>query len=284
MPDITHSNAWRYYPRAEGHVAQGIDAAYQMRGLVLDYAKASRERQLELRKSTGFAGDRADVGHAVSWELHRRGMSDRAARLGGHLVATADEWNFQGTRRLAFWAERCQRTMQRARLELEQAGLITSRLLLPGDQVRGQRGPVHKPQVVRDVRALLALIGERVNARRGTVPAGRRRVRKSPSDRTPAAPSQTRRPRGNVAHVPTDPLEEAAVLEQEASRTTDSAVALLLRQLAAAKREGAKLRRPQPQPEPLPPFTDEELDAFDAETDRLRAEEERRREQRGPPN
>lgn len=113
--------------------------------------------------------------------LRRRGYRLSEARWAAHAAAVAGAFNWQGNPRLASILQVSTRTAQRARARLERDGLIKSYLLSPGDQLEGQRAPVRRHQVVRDVERLQR--------------AARRRLEWLNRGRAHAAPS-------SAAHVP----------------------------------------------------------------------------------
>lgn len=273
---ISSSNGWRWtYPRAEGARAPGVAAARMMRPIVSAAAKCSKHRQMELRQTTGFSGERADIAHSVTWILLGLGHNHTTAQYGGHLVATALQWNFQGNKRLSFWMKVDARTCRRARRALEDAKLISSHLLLPGEMVPGQRGPVLRPQVVRNVEGLLALIPGRLLARRGKVTRKGRRGSSPPSGRSGV-------PVYNAATVPqAEPMTSEAFAEL-AARCEDPRLSALF-QVTAAVKAAAQLPK-RPQPEKPRPVSSEEIDAVDAELERLELLVEQRRRERAPPD
>jgi hypothetical protein len=247
-----------------------------MRPLNVARAKVSRERQLELRKRTGFAGDNHERAHEVEWLLLSMGYTRIEAKFAAALVATADEWNWQGMRRLSYWIGNVSmRTLRRARAKLERLGLLQSCLLLPGDMVPGQRAPVRQPMVVRNVTAIVALLGERVGRNRGKVQRGRH-SRQDPSDRSGGGPSNS-----SVAHAPA--ARSADDFEQLAAKHADSEWGEYFVGIAASLKKGPEVIRRKPEPKTVPRYTPEEIEAWERETERLE-QLVREREQRGPPH
>jgi hypothetical protein len=240
--------------------------------------RSSRERQRELRRSTGFAGDAYERAHNVVWELLQRRLPHIACELGGHLVAANGDYNFQGNERLAAWMKKSSRTLRRARRILEDAGLIKSYLLMPGEMVPGQRSPVLRPQVVRDVRALVALVeNERSAAQRVTTSKRGRRTRQDPSDR--AGASVLKAP-------PVPPVRTAADFETLAAMAISPEWSQYFTGIAAGMRKESvppvKREAPTKPPAPLSP---QELDELEAETERLEDElRQRQQRERGPPS
>jgi hypothetical protein len=221
-------------------------------------AAQDRANQEKLKRETGFPAGCAEVGHKVVYELLRRGYPRCAALLAGHLAAVSGSFNFQGNRRLAFWLKVSERTVRRYRALLERDGWIKSCLLLPGQMVLGQRAPVVRPQVVRDVAKLQRLASVRSAVRS---PHKRSKQRKpSAAERAPAVPVT------------------AAELEMIANNAQPW--------IAEAMRGGPKT----PKRPPAPPRGDErlvddaELDAIDRELAELSELHRRRAEERPPPS
>jgi len=268
-----------------------------VRGALAGKTEASLERQMANRKATGVPGDHVEDAHEVAWILHQQGYTHSVTQVAAQLVSTAPRWNFQGNTRIAFWCKVSTRTVRRARRALEDAGLIKSYLLLPGEQLRGQRTPVHRARVVRDVSGLRGLLPERIRRDRGTRSNGGRRAPASPSA-THAAHATTRpkprpAPRPSAADVPQEPLRTPDDFEDLAQSNPEFAEYFV--GIAEGMREhGFSAQRPRRVNPPIPPpaFTPDELDEFDRETDRLRVLEEERRErerkkserERGPPS
>lgn len=163
---------------------------------------------------------------------------------------------------IARWMMTSDRTCRRARAALEEAGLITSYLLLPGEMLPGQKRPVKRPQVVRDVSRLHRLVnvrsGEPKTPRRGKRSTQRRRGGSSQNPPSASALSSS-------ALVTADDFDALAELSPE--------FAPYFVAMAAATREGP----PEPPATPKPPRpskpaiaeppTPEELDAIDVELD-----------------
>lgn len=246
---VTTANAWRWkYPRPPDVHSPGVEAATWLRDtLITQRADKSRKDQLRLKRQFGFPGGKPEIGHAVAFELRRQGYSRTTAQLGGHLAAVSGPWNFQGNRRLAFWVGVSERTVRRHRAELEQSGLIGSHLLLPGDQVLGQRCPVIRPQVVRDVTKLQRLANVRAAAREPR--KGHKERRSSAAEQPPAAAAPS--------------AEDFAELARR-----NPEFSAMFQALAAQRRA----RDIKPPPNAAPPMTPEEIDAVEREI----FEEERR--------
>lgn len=102
---------------------------------------------------TGYVAN-AEKGRLVERFVRRRGHRLTVARVAGQLGAVGTRYSYQGNPRIAELCGVSLRAVQYARAELEAAGLLCSRLLLPGDRVAGQRHGVRRPQVIRDVSAL----------------------------------------------------------------------------------------------------------------------------------
>jgi len=241
-------------------------------GMLQGAQRKSREWQREQLRRTGFATSEAEQGHAVTRTLLELGHSPTDAQIGGQLAAVPTAYNWQGNTRIAAIVGRSKRTVQRARLRLEQAGLIRSELLLTGDRIDGQRAPVRHPQVIRDVSALQRL----ARVRTEQLSPGRRKRRKG-------GPS--------AAEMPTPARTEQATaetFERLAKEHPELASHFGIMAEQAAKRELA--RKPPAVPPAVPPA---EIDAWERETARREAERQRREElerereplppERGPP-
>jgi hypothetical protein len=206
------------------------------------------------------------VGHAVVAELLERGYSREVAAYGGHL-ASAGRWNFQGNPRLASLVGRHLRSVQRYRALLEADGLLRSFCLEPGDMIDGQRAPVSRPQIVREVlvrAAALERLARRAPPRRPTK-AQRRQNTRARRLVTAPAPSPA-------------PLTAEQMLEAANRPGVETWVAL-----AVAEGQGRSQRRPPRVDEP-PPVSPAELDELDAELRELdRRQRERLRERARPP-
>jgi len=239
-------------------------------GMLQGAQRKSREWQREQLRRTGFATSQAEQGHAVTRTLLELGHSPTDAQIGGQLAAVPTAYNWQGNARIAAIVGRSKRTVQRARLRLETAGLIVSELLLTGDRIDGQRAPVRHPQVIRDVSALQRL----ARVRTEQLSPGRRKRRKGPSAAETPAPTRAQ--------------ADAATFERLARENPELASHFAIMAQAAAKRELA--RKPPAVPPAVPPA---EIDAWDRETARREAERQRREElerereplppERGPP-
>jgi hypothetical protein len=189
----------------------------------------------------------SEIGHAVAFELRRRGCPHTIATVAGHLAAVPTAYNWQGTARIAELTRRSPRTVQRARRWLEDRRLITSHVLLTGDQLEGQRSPVKHPQVVRNVERLQR---GALKSRPAPVFSGRRRRKASAAEQPPAS---------------ADELDEL-------SRRAAPEYAVFFSELAAAKKKAPA--KPAGVLTPLP--------AKD-EWDRYLVEMERSFRERGPP-
>lgn len=218
-----------------------MDGAKWLRGeLIESRAVSAKAAQKKLKRQSGFPGGKAEVGHAVAYEMRLRGYPRTAAALAAHLAAVSGPWNFQGNRRLAYWIGVSERSIRRARALLEADGWIKSNLLLPGDMVLGQRAPVVRPQVVRDVSKLQRLASVRT--------AMRAPHKRSAEPRKPSA-----------AETPAAPMTDAELQAIAAKAPSWLQGSINGQDAAKAKRD----KKPIPQP------TDEELDALDAELRRL---------------
>ena len=170
-----HPGWWRrgYYARPGEAEAIGTAAVQWLRGsraaAAERRAKAYAE-QAERIARTGFAGGEPEVGNAVRFELLERGYLPAVAEYGAQL-ASVGRWNFQGNPRLASIVRRSLRSVQRYRAQLEADGLLRSYCLEPGDMIDGQRAPVSRPQIVREVLIRAAAL-ERI-ARRPAPPRTR---------------------------------------------------------------------------------------------------------------
>lgn len=229
-------------------------------------SKNDRERQIRLKMTTGFPGHAAECGHLVVAELLRCGYSRTVASLAGHYVATGGDWNFQGNPRLAGWIRVSERTIRRARARLERDGWIQSFVLLAGDQVLGQRAPVARLRVVRDVSKLQRLARSRM--------AVREPHKRSKEGRGGSPPAAAARP-PSAAEPP--PPVTAEQMDELASRVPEWLRGSIA-SIAAAKRQSMQ-RRPEPRPEP-PPVPPVELDAIDRE---LREQDEALSARQRPP-
>jgi hypothetical protein len=236
-----------------------------MRSLLEQRSRNSLERQRELRRTTGFAGELHEVGHAVAWELQKRGYTHSTAAYAGQLAAAGPEWNWQGNRRIAEWMRRTDRTARRARAVLERDGLVRSFLLLPGEMVAGQRAPVKRPQVVRDVSALHRLANVRTSERRARPHA--RTSNGGAGAQSPPRPGSPVSSTTSVAHV-AKPITAADL--DELARLNPEFASYFTTMAAAARRPPSPVGPVPPAPSPS------QIDEWDRETERQ--ERERRAE------
>lgn len=248
VPTVTPSNAWRWgeYPRPPQVDTRHGDAT-ERRSPTLD-------QQVQLKKTSGFPGGNADVGHAVAWQLRKYFKCQTTIQLGAHLAAVQGPYNFQGNVRLSRWLGVSDRTVRRHRSILEAAGWIKSYLLLPGDKVIGQKWAVVRPRIVRDTSRLQRLANVRAT------------MRYAP---TPPRGSKPRRP--SAAEIPPEPAQPAAA-------TADELDAIAQRYTAAGNPIGKQLaaiaaakRKHEQKPVKVPPGCDpnpmdpDELDRIDRE-------------------
>jgi hypothetical protein len=187
---------WRYYPRPDAAAFIGTAAIGFVRGVRGNTNDRSRKRQRELLRSTGFAGGYHELGYAVQYELGRLGYHPSIASYAGHLCSVGGRFNFQGNARVSRLMRRSLRSAQRYRAQLEADGLLSSHTLEPGDMIDGQRSPVSRAQVVRDLSGLRAL----AIAAPQPKPPHRRRRRKS------SGPSAAEVPPPPVERMSTDEL------------------------------------------------------------------------------
>lgn len=249
VPTVTHSNAWRWgeYPRPPE-----VDSRY---GDAKEARSSTLEEQVRLKKTSGFPGGNADVGHAVAWQLRKHFKSQTTIQLAAHLAAVQGPYNFQGNLRLSRWLGVSDRTVRRHRLILEQKGWIKSYLLLPGDKVLGQKWAVTRPRIVRDASKLQRLANVRASMRYApTTPRGSK----------PRRPSAAEVPR--PAPPPPGPSATADELDAIAQRLgSGNPLGKQLAAIAAAKRAR------EPKPVKVPPGCDpnpmdpDELDRIDRE-------------------
>jgi hypothetical protein len=247
--------------------------------------RVPRERQREARarahaeqadrlRLTGYAGGHAELGHAVAYELRLKGYSPAIAAYGGHLCAVGGNWNFQGNPRLAQLVGRCLRSAQRYRAQLEADGLLRSYCLEPGDMVDGQRAPVSRPQVVRDLSQLRALALARM------VQRPKKPHRRSKAEARAAARAAAVIAPPKPAPLTGEQLQDA--LQQAAARAPEWLRGPILQGagFAAAPRE----KRPPSEPLPEPILSDADLDELDRELRELTEERERERSRAPPPD
>ena len=237
----------------------------------------SRAWQGAQQERTGFgaAPELGELGHVLVALLLGRGYRLNEARWAAHAAAVPTGFNWQGNPRLAAILHVSTRTAQRARAKLEADGLIRSHLLSPGDQLEGQRAPVRRYQVVRDVERL-----QRAARRRLTWLQSGGRVERPPqrnASRAAARPVINRRraqanysPGGStstVAHVP----PTAAELREIATRCAPELASVLGDIAGAAERRenatgGQQAREHAPAPRGCPPKVDPaEVDAVERE-------------------
>jgi hypothetical protein len=254
-----------------------MDVARYMRPGNEARSESYKQRQIELLRTTGFAGEHAEAAHQIVDALLRRGFKHTVAEYAGHLAASGSIWNFVGNPKIARFMRRSERTMRRARAELEAAGLIKSWCLAPGDTVEGQRAPVWRPRVVRDVSPLHRMVNVR-SSQRAFAPHARSKPdggvgsSSSPSGPAPASPA-----RSAVAVVPEPAPMTAADFEELAARATDPALIALLHDHAAASRrnDNATARPAAPPVPPAPPVSRDayvdalELDELEGEPPRV---------------
>lgn len=243
-PNVTTANFWRWqYARPPEVHTPGPDVARMVAPVLAAGADRRRQNQQHLKRTTGFPGGNAELGHQVLWALREK-YSPTVARVAAHLAAITGAYNFQGNRRLAFWCRVSDRTVRRARAELERDGLISSYLLLPGDMVLGQKAPVTRPQVVRDVAKLQRLARVRGAFRE---PRNTKKERREPSAAEVPAPDAT----------PTPEHFEAL-----ARRNPELSAHFLIMAEAARKKRDPKPVKPPPNAAPL--MSKEEIDAVEA--------------------
>jgi hypothetical protein len=233
--------------------------------------------QRERQRLTGFGGGNADLGHAVAFELRELGYHPAIARYGGELCSVGGGWNFQGNRRIAALMKRSVRSAQRYRARLEADGLLRSFCLEPGDIVDGQRCPVSRPQVVRDLTSLRGLVAAR-EAQRPRPPQ-----RQAPQRRNARQKRQAARAAALVTPPTAGPPASVEQLQDVAARAAEGWVGrAILEGLGLAPKRSAAPQRPPEQAPPRwrseGPCSDDELDALDAE---LRERTEQL--ERGPP-
>lgn len=258
------------YARPAEAEAIGTAAVQWLRGsraAAAERRAKARAEQAERVARTGFAGGDPELGHAVVFELLARGYRPAVARYAGHL-ASAGRWNFQGNPRLAELTHRSLRSVQRYRAQLEADGLIRSYCLEPGDMVEGQRAPVSRPQIVREVLAR-ALGLERI-ARTPAPP----RTRK---ERQAQRRQNTRARRLVTAPAPSPAPMSLEDMQQAAKRP---GVATWVVQSLQGQGGG------KPPPRSAEPMPAAELDELDAELRELAERQARQRErlrERGPP-
>lgn len=302
---ITHSNHWRRrYARPDTVHSIGLDAVLLLRDAKKRGKKGdkAREAQRELLKTTGYAGGNAELGHRVAYELRCAGYAETVAQFAGHLCSIAGSWNFQGNHRIARLMGRSLRTVQRARALLEADGYLSSYLLEPGDMIDGQRSPVTRHQVVRDVSRLQRLAHNRTAARQQPHQRSRSERKAAPPPPEQSEPVSAEQLE-QVARMAPDWLApiigaaaagkrvtEAGGPRSAAAEITDAWVPDLSShrgrmsalELDAHLAERAR-RRPIDEQETTPAPSAEELDELDAELQRI-ADEQRRPPDKPPPH
>jgi hypothetical protein len=199
-------------------------------------------------------------------ELRARGYAPAVASYGGHLAAVGGRWNFQGNPRLAALVGRSLRSVQRYRARLEADGLLRSWCLEPGDMIDGQRAPVSRAVVVREVTNLCAPALERLATRR------------SPPRRTKGQRRQRERARAIVAPPPASPAP--LTVEEMLAAAKRPGVATWVAE--ALQGQGRGNPRPPPRADRAP-CSPEELDAIDAELRELERRQRERERARPPP-
>jgi hypothetical protein len=156
---VTPWNAWREAPRAPHAQHVSLEALDPVRcARAKNPHQERREREVYQRDQvlrSGFVGKDAELANTVRIYLLSRGFHWSVATIGAQLCATGGDYNFQGNRRLATLTAWCLRTIQRGRKALEEAGLLISYLLEPGDMVAGQNAPVARVQIARNVAVLV---------------------------------------------------------------------------------------------------------------------------------
>lgn len=235
-----------------------------------DKSRAWQQAQQE-RTGFGASSELGELGHVLVAMLRGRGYRLNEARWAAHAAAVPTAFNWQGNPRLAAILTVSTRTAQRARARLEADGLIRSYLLSPGDQLEGQRAPVRRYQVVRDVERL-----QRAGRRRLEWLRSGGRVAGSPDTSAKSRPLDRGRRRGvgenkpissTPAHVP----PTAAELREIAARCAPE-LASVIGEIAGAaeRRETAASGQPSREHAPAPPgcpptFDPAELDELDRE-------------------
>jgi hypothetical protein len=242
-------------------VSPGTEGANALRGALTAAKRQSRAWQAEQVCRTGFASGHAELGHGVIATLRQNGYHPTVAQIAGHLAAVGTAYNWQGNARVAELVGRSERTIQRARARLEGDGLLTSHILLPGDMIDGQRSPVRRPQVVRDVSRLQRLANVHA-ARLASARSKQRPGRRRPSAAEVSPP------------VPTTPMTAA---DWQRLGEAHPEFAAFHATMAKAAARGAE-HQPPPNAAHV---TVEEID----DADRLTAELERelRQRERAPP-
>jgi hypothetical protein len=265
---------WRRYPRPEGAVYVGTGALGFVRGVRGNTNDRSRKRQRELLRQTGFAGGYAELGHAVAYELSRRGYHPSIASYGGHLCAVGGRFNFQGNRRLSALMRRSLRSAQRYRAQLEADGLIASGTLEAGDMIDGHRAPLSRAHVVRELSGLLALANAPTQGRNAGAPI-------------PPKPAQPRTPTGpSAAEVPRTVVPMTAADWERVQASAPEWLRTALPSDAAPRTPRRPITDPPVRVPPGCPATidPKEIDQWDRDTESLEAWHERQRRRPDPPS
>lgn len=243
----------------------------------------SRAWQSAQRERTGFgaAPELGELGHVLVTLLQRRGYRLNEARWAAHAAAVPTAFNWQGNPRLATILHVSTRTAQRARAKLEADGLIKSYLLSPGQQLEGQRAPVRRYQVVRDVERLqraarrrLAWLqsGGRVAGERPPQSGGPRGAPRPVISRKMEAPAHKGHAPGGSPTTVAQAPPTAAELREIAARCAPELASLIGEIAGAAERRETAASGGQPPREhaPVPPGCPPTIDA--AELDDLERE------------
>lgn len=278
---VTRANAWRWeYPHADTRNLSPAERAAERIALAEEKTgKPSRrqfERMKDYKRRTGVPGHAAELAHAVEEELRRRAHIRSTRSYGCHMVSLAAHYFFQGNRRAAKWTGYSERTARRARRRLEDAGLIRSYLVLPGQRVPGMKRAVTRPQVVRDITPLLRLARARSGGRipRHEMYAGARATVRGasvhkgagvPPHQTAASTEAPRAPSAAELFDEAQHLEQLAQQSPEWLRTTLAMVAAAKRQSAEPRKPPQARKEPKPPPNAAPLMTDEEIDAVERE-------------------
>ncbi len=252
-------NAWRRTYRRAPAATQGLQSNPLVSAAVRADDRQRRKAQADYQRRHGFVGADAELANELVAELRRKAtrfpLSHLARRIAGQLVAVG-EFNFQGVPRIAALIGCHRRTVQRARKQLEQLGLLESILLHAGDKLPAQREPVWHLQVVRDVRELRRQVP--IRARLTYAESMRPREPQRP-------PSVAERPAAPIAPMTSAQYMDLALRAARAGNTalaalhTSTAVALQRREAAAAPPAAAPsdsdepqaIREPRGPPDPL---------------------------------
>lgn len=269
-PSTCSANFWRWGYERPPLVAS--EASSDEKPLSNRQKKRNANRQKELQRCTGFAGEWYELAHTLVDELRKLSrFTDSALWFAGQLVAHGGIWNFEGNRKLSELSGWSERTMQRDRKALEDAGLIKTYRLEPGDRVPGMKRRVRRHTVVRNCSGLLAL----VSRKRFTPRRGKKARAATAADRR-TTPSKDF---GVAVRVPSTPPVETvqACLQKGPEWLTDVFVGML------ASMQPTPAPAPQrPHVEPRKPACVDptEVDEWEDETERL----EREPRQRPPPS